>query len=67
VAIPPPQFTAPNTWRGFLIRVATIAVAALIVLGAMDLFEYLHDPHPAPHPAPHPYPESTPPVHEDVP
>lgn len=37
-----------NTWRGFLVRVATIALAALLVLGAIDLFEYLHSTHPSP-------------------
>jgi hypothetical protein len=35
-----------NTWRGFGVRVATIAIAALVVLGAADLFEYLQTPTP---------------------
>jgi hypothetical protein len=40
-------FPTNHTWRGFFLNVATIAVAALLVLGAINLFEYLHDPHPA--------------------
>jgi hypothetical protein len=40
-------FPKQHTWRGFLLNVATIAIAALLVLGAINLFEYLHDPHPA--------------------
>ena len=44
-----------NTWRGFLTRVATIAVAALIVLGTVDFVEYVRDSH-APH-ARHTQPE----------
>lgn len=34
---------APRTWRGFLLRVAAIALAALIVFGAIGLFEQLQD------------------------
>jgi hypothetical protein len=34
---------APQTWRDFLLRVAAIAVAALVVLAAINLFTYLHD------------------------
>ena len=38
-----PMRYASNTWKGFALRVATIAIAALVVLGVIDLFEYLHD------------------------
>lgn len=42
------------SWRGFLLRVATIALAALVVLGVADWLGISLDPlHPAPmHPAP---------------
>jgi hypothetical protein len=62
-SVRPPQFAPPRTLRGFLIRVATIAVAALIVLAAMDIFEYLHDNHPTR--TYHPEPAIAP--HDDVP
>jgi hypothetical protein len=34
---------APKTWRDFFLLVAAIAVAALVVLVAIDLFHYFHD------------------------
>ncbi len=52
---------APQTWRDFFLRVAAIAVAALVVLGAINLFESLHSSHAAPAPAPHSE-RSTPPL-----
>jgi hypothetical protein len=52
---------APQTWRDFFLRVAAIAVAALVVLGAIDLFESLHSSHATSAPAPHSE-RSTPPL-----
>ena len=48
-----------NTWRGFLVRVATIAIAALIVLAAIDLVQYLQDSHTPNQPTTQP-PQETP-------
>ncbi|MGA7156073.1 MAG: hypothetical protein WBY53_04465 [Acidobacteriaceae bacterium] len=47
-----------NTWRGFLVRVATVAIAALIVLAAVDLVQYLQDNH-LPHPLDNPTTQPT--------
>jgi hypothetical protein len=54
-----------GTWRGFLLRVAMIAVAAGIVLGIADWCDIPLDPmHPSrPHPAPyteHTHPSAAP-------
>lgn len=49
-------YQAPKTWREFLIRVATIAVAAAIILGAVGLFQYLQDK-----------PRTPQPIHSDAP
>ncbi len=43
---------APQTWCDFFLRVAAVAIAALVVLGAIDLFESLHSSHAASVPAP---------------
>jgi hypothetical protein len=50
---------APRTLRDFLLRVAAIAVAALIVLGAIGLFEHFLGPsstRPVPSPSGTPHP-----------
>jgi hypothetical protein len=47
-----------SSWRGFLLRVATIALAALLVLGVADWLGISLDPlHPAP---PHPSSDTEP-------
>jgi len=59
-------FNAPRTWREFLARVAAIALAALIVLGVLQLTGLLSGTHsPRPALAPHQTPDAQQPI--DVP
>lgn len=56
-----PYRSPSNSWRGFFLRVATIAIAAVIILGIINLFGYLQSPTPAPSLQPtHPSSETNP-------
>ena len=58
---------APQTWREFFLRVAAIAVAALVVLGALALFDSLHSSHATSATPPTETRRSTPPLSDTTP